>query len=225
MNEDLISIDNFFKKYPLKKYSKKDTIISSGSEIKSVFFVKSGIVRSFYIDEKGSELTINLLKPSSFFPLSTILAGKEIVYDFQAFTDVEINIAPIRETFEFLDRDIDFKNILIKKFSSGLEGYLIRSFFLIKGSAMQKVASTFLMLLGRFGKEERGQLNIDIPITHQDIADLSGITRETASIQIKILENAKFISRKGKKTIVLDLKKLSEKANLGDEINLPDLSF
>jgi CRP/FNR family transcriptional regulator len=226
MNEDLVSIDSFFRRYPLKKYSAKEIILASGNEIRLIYFVRSGIARSFYIDEKGNELTINLLKPFTFFPISTILAGKDIAYDFQAFTNVEVNISPVKDVLEFLEHDNGFKNLLVKNFASGLEGYLLRSFFLIKGSAMQKVASTFLMLLGRFGKEENGKRCIDIPLTHQDIADLSGITRETASIQMGILMKEKLISRRGKTTFILDFKGLSEKAVVGDEDgSLLNISF
>lgn len=225
MNEDLVSIDSFFKRYPLKRYSAKEIILASGNEIRSIFFIRSGIARSFYIDEKGDELTINLLKPFTFFPISTILAGRDTAYDFQAFTNVEVNIAPVKDVLDFLEQDNGFKNLLVKNFASGLEGYLLRSFFLIKGSAMQKVASTFLMLLGRFGKEKNGKRCIDIPLTHQDIADLSGITRETASIQIEILVKEKLISRRGKKTLFLNFKGLSEKAMVGEDGSLLNLSF
>lgn len=225
MNEDLVLIDSFFKKYPLKKYSAKEIILSSGNEIRSIYFIRSGIARSFYIDEKGNELTINLLKPFTFFPISTILAGKETAYDFQAFTKVEANTAPVKDVLDLLESNNGFKNLLVKNFASGLEGYLLRSFFLIKGSAMQKVASTFLMLLGRFGKGDGDKGFIDIPLTHQDIADLAGITRETASIQIGILMKDKMISRKGKKTLILNFKGLSEKAMVGDDGNFLNLSF
>jgi CRP/FNR family cyclic AMP-dependent transcriptional regulator len=225
MNEDAVSINLFFDKYPTKKYSGKETILASGEDIRSVFFIRSGIARSFYIDEKGNELTINLLKPFSFFPMSAILAGKHSVYDFQAFTSTEVKVAPVNEVLKFLEKDSSFKSLLIRNFARGLEGYLIRSFFLIKGSAMQKVASTLLMLLRRFGRELDSEQWIDLPLTHQDIADLSGITRETVSIQIGILEKEKLITRRGKKTKIMDFKALSEKAMTGEDGSLLSLSF
>ncbi len=225
MSEDAISMDPFFDKYPVKRYLEKEMIITSGEDIRSVFFIRSGIARSYYIDEKGDELTINLLKPFAFFPVSAVLAGKNNVYDFQAFTVVEANVVPVADVLEFIEEDSDFKTLLVKNFAVGLEGYLIRSFFLIKGSAMQKVASTFLMLLRRFGKDSEGRQMIELPLTHQDIADLSGITRETASIQIGILEKEKVISRIGKKTKILNFQSLTEKSMLGDDGSLLSLSF
>ncbi len=225
MNEDAISVKKFFDKHPIKNFSVKETILSSGDEIRSIYFIRSGIVRSFYIDEKGSELTINLLKTFSFFPMSAALAERNNAYDFQAFTKVEANVAPVSDALNFLERNSNFKGLLVRNFARGLEGYVIRSFFLIKGSAMQKVASTLLMLLKRFGGESGDKKCIELPLTHQDIADLSGITRETASIQIEILEKERLISRKGRSISILNFDALSEKAMVGEDGNLLNLSF
>ena len=224
MKEDNGSTNKFFSSFPLRKYLKKEIIINAGESVEAVFFLHSGVARSYYVDENGSELTINLFKPLSVFPLTSVIAGKNNSYDFQAFTDIEVNIIPARDALRFLDKDRKFRDMMLQKFASGLEGYLIRSFFLIKGNAMQKVASTLLMLVKRFG----GKMNrdiIDLPLTHQDIADISGTTRETASIQIEKLEKDGAIMRKGRYIIVRDYKKLNERATVGEESNLFNLSF
>lgn len=225
MEEALVSIRDFFEKYPMRVFSRGEIIASSGDEIKSVFYIRSGIARSFYIDENGDELTINLLKPFSFFPLSAVLAGKNNAYDFQAFTKVEVNVSPVNEVLKYLNKNSDFKSVLLKTFSIGLEGYLIRSFFLIKGSATQKVASSLMMLAKRFGGKNGNSIIIDLPLTHQDIANLAGITRETTSIHIEILEKERIISRKGRKTLILDYPGLTQKATIGEDGNLLDFSF
>jgi CRP-like cAMP-binding protein len=225
MNEDAISAKSFFNKYPSKRYKRGEIIMSSGEDIRSVYFISSGVARSFYIDEKGNELTINLLKPLSFFPMSAVLAGRNNTYDFEAFTSMEVNIAPVGEVLNFLEEDENIKKLLVKNFAVGLEGYLIRSFFLIKGTAMQKVASTLMMLERRFNSNKDGKKIIDLPVTHQDIANLAGITRETASIQMGLLKKKKVIMRKNKITGILDFSALSEAASLGEDGSLLNLSF
>lgn len=225
MTEDADTVSRFFGKYPLKRYTAKEIILSSGEDVGSIYYVRSGMVRSYYIDENGSELTLNLLKTATYFPLSTVLAQRSNSYDFEAFTDVEVNVAPVKDALKFLDENGEFKSILIRSFARGLEGYVVRSFFLIKGSAMQKVASSLLLLLKRFGKISDTERFIDLPLTHQDIANFSGITRETASIQIGILEKEKLILRVGRKIQILRVQELSEKASVGDDGILLPLSF
>jgi len=225
MREDRNSLVNFFARYPKKKYDAGEVIISSGGEARYIFFIDKGIVRSFYIDEKGNELTINLFKPLNLFPLSAVLAERGNVYNIQAFTSVEVSFAPVPVVLKHLDENSQLKNRIIRNFAKGLEGYVIRSFFLIKGSASQKVASTFLMLTKRFGKKINRLITINLPLTHQNIADLAGITRETASIQIGLLKKEKIISTQGKRIAILSFSKLSRKASEDDDGILTNLSF
>lgn len=225
MDEDAVIKSDFFDKYPIRTYSKADPIVSPGNSTESVFFIKSGVARSYYIDENGTELTVNLLKPSSIYPLSSILAGKNNIYYLEAFTGVSVYVVPVNDFLEFLKKNNELKYILLKKFSSGLEGYLIRSIFLIRGSAMQKTASTLLLLARRFGQKVGKKIVIDLPLIHQDIADLSGITRETASIQVGILEKAGIISRKGRNISILKRSDLSSITLEDSGGTLQNLSF
>ena len=225
MREDVDSGENYFAKLTPRRFAEGEMILNAGDRLDYLYYVEKGIVRSFYIDEEGNELTINLLKVRGIFPLSSVIAGKENIYDFQAFTDVEVKISRTADFLKYLENNCKLKGILLGRFARGLEGYLVRSFFLIKGSAMQKVASTLIMLSSRFSKNTKDGILIDLPLTHQNIADLAGITRETASIQIEILEKEGLIVRSGRKTKLVNYKSLSEKAMVGEDGALLNLSF
>lgn len=225
MREDVDSGENYFAKLAVRRFAEGEMVLNAGDRLDHLYYVEKGVVRSFYIDEKGNELTINLLKVKGVFPLSSVIAGKDNIYYFQAFTDVEVKITRTDDFLKYLENNCKFKGIILSRFAIGLEGYLVRSFYLIKGSAMQKVASTFIMLVSRFGKKTKDGVLIDLPLTHQNIADLAGITRETASIQIEMLEKERLIVRNGRKTKIINYKSLSKKAMVGEDGSLLNLSF
>jgi CRP/FNR family transcriptional regulator len=225
MREDTNSGENYFAKLTARRFTEGEMILNAGDRLDYLYYVEKGVVRSFYIDEEGNELTINLLKTKGVFPLSSVIAGKDNIYDYQAFTDVEVKITRSSDFLKYLENNCKLKGIILNRFAIGLEGYLVRSFYLIKGSAMQKVASTFIMLASRFGKKTKDGILIDLPLTHQNIADLAGITRETASIQIETLEKEGLIIRSGRKTKIVNSKSLSEKAMVGEDGSLLNLSF
>jgi CRP-like cAMP-binding protein len=225
MREDADSGENFFTKLKARKFMEGEMILNAGDRLDYLYYVEKGIVRSFYIDEEGNELTINLLKVKGIFPLSSVIAGKENIYDFQAFTNVEVKVTRTSDFLKYLENNCTLRGVLLGRFARGLEGYLVRSFFLIKGSAMQKVASTFIMLSSRFGKNTKDGILIDLPLTHQNIADLAGITRETASIQIEMLEKERLITRSRRKTKIINFRSLSDKARIGEDGSLLNLSF
>ncbi|MBY9002309.1 MAG: helix-turn-helix domain-containing protein, partial [Candidatus Heimdallarchaeota archaeon] len=190
------------------KYSKGETILSPEDKINSIYSIKKGFVCSHSINEEGYELTLNIYKPSSFFPIVTALANVDSSYYFKAISNVVLYIAPVDEVIEYLRSDEEVLFDLTKRLSVGLEGFMIRTQFLIRSDARQKIASSLVMMVRRFGLKDGKKVTIQLPQTHADIASLAGVSRETASIELKKLEREKVIERKGKTTIVLNLLKL-----------------
>ncbi|AUC85407.1 Crp/Fnr family transcriptional regulator [Polaribacter sp. ALD11] len=50
-----VEIDEIFSKLTQKTFSKKDYLLKERQVCKSNYFIISGLVRSFYVDDKGSE--------------------------------------------------------------------------------------------------------------------------------------------------------------------------
>ncbi len=66
----------------------------------------------------------------------------------------------------------------------------------------QRVAATLLKLAGRAGRPDNGALVIDMPITRQDLADMTGATVETVSRVISELRRSGVIES-GRKWIAI----------------------
>ena len=75
----------------------------------------------------------------------------------------------------------------------------------------------------RFGKVEAdGEITIMLPLTHQDIADIAGISRETASLAINKLEKKKIITYKKRLIAIKNIETLEEELGLSKkEIKVP----
>ena len=74
-----------------------------------------------------------------------------------------------------------------------------------------------LICAERFGKKVGRDVVIQVPLTHKDIANLVGMTRETVSIEMKKLAHRSLIGYKGKTVTVHDLVKLKDESLLDDE--------
>ena len=48
-------------------------------------------------------------------------------------------------------------------------------------NASQRVKMLFVMLSEKYGKKENGMVLLDLKLTHQDIAEMTGLTRETVT--------------------------------------------
>jgi CRP/FNR family transcriptional regulator len=81
------------------------------------------------------------------------------------------------------------------------------------GDALYRVAYRLVFLSNRFGVKEGKKIIIEVPVTHQIIADTINLARETVSRQIEELEKRKLVSHRGRKIVIEDIAKLRRLIN------------
>ena len=204
-------IADFFAQYPTYTYKKGEILLRPDDEVEEIINIESGYAKSYSINEEGYNLVINIYKPYSFLPITETLAERTNPYFFEAMTDIVVQKAPTKDVHEFIKQDKEVLYDLTRRISSGLEGFMIRTQYLIRSNATQKVTSALVLLARRFGEEiGENQMRILLPQTHADIADMSGCTRETASIELKKLQDDGVISIEKKLITVLDFEELRQ---------------
>lgn len=181
----------------------------------SVFFIKSGFLRVYCISEQGEELTLNILKPHDFFPLTYGMLPTSPYY-LETMTTLELWKSPAEQFIQFVRSDSELYQDLTAQILVKFDSLMTRMEYLVCGNARVKIAATLLVCAKKYGQIMKdNSLLITVPLTHKDIATLIGITRETTSLEMKKLENQGYITRFGK---LIRLVKLAE---LQDETSMP----
>jgi CRP/FNR family transcriptional regulator len=75
-------------------------------------------------------------------------------------------------------------------------------------SARQKVAALLKYLADKTGEVQNGKTRLNLPLTSQEIADMCGLTRETASMQLQRLKKEGVVS--GRRNLTIDDTKLAK---------------
>ena len=203
----------FFLKYKKVSYRKGEYVIQAEEEPAGIFYLKKGFVKMNSIFENGSELTLNIFKPGSFFPMTWALGETKNTYFYQAMTDTQVLKAPKEKVLEFVKNNIDIFYDLVKRILVGFDGLLLSTQHLLYGNSESRVASAILIGAKRFGKVyKNGNVEIKLPLTHQDIAGLAGITRETATLALKKLRKKGIITQQVRKFIVKDMDELEKES-------------
>ncbi|MGA9639144.1 Crp/Fnr family transcriptional regulator [Flavobacterium sp.] len=84
-------IDNLISLSRKRHLEKTDYFVRQGEVCKEVAFILKGSLRSFYISDKGEEVTYCLLFPNNFITAySSYITGQSTVENMQAITPVEI---------------------------------------------------------------------------------------------------------------------------------------
>jgi CRP/FNR family transcriptional regulator, cyclic AMP receptor protein len=185
--------EKFYKQFVIRKYKKGEMLIRADDNPQGIFCLTKGYVRQYTVSKLGFELTINILKPISYFPMVWAVNGTPNLYYFEALTPVEVGRAPREQVVEFIK---DKPTIIFALMSQLLEDYaetLKRLEHLVFSDAYRRVISVLLYIAKHFGIEEKNGVIIHYRFTQQDIATLVGVARETANIELIKLEKAGLI--------------------------------
>src|SRR3989338_687625 len=178
----------FYTQFKPRSYKKGEMLIRSDDDPQGIFCLTKGYVRQYAISRAGIELTLHILKPISYFPMVWAINGTPNVYNFEALTDVEVGRAPKDKVVNFIK---DKPKVIFELMSELLEDYaetLTRVEHLVFSDAYRRVISVLLYIAKHFGDNDGKQIRVGNRFTHQDIATLVGVARETASIEMVKLE-------------------------------------
>ncbi|MEK7472330.1 MAG: Crp/Fnr family transcriptional regulator [Patescibacteria group bacterium] len=75
-------------------------------------------------------------------------------------------------------------------------------------TARGRIVAELLNLAERFGKDGGNEVTINVPVTHQEIADSINMNRETASRALEQLSKEGLVGQKNHLFIIRDLAKL-----------------
>jgi len=184
-----------------RHYNRGHILIYAGDEVNRFFYIKKGYVKVYNITEDGDEHVLLILRDKDLFPLVRDPAQlkSSSLYFYETMTPVELLVIEQKSLMENVRKDLKSSWELLRytsEFSSTLTNRLAQ---LESKKAEDKLENLFAYLIVVCGKLTK--LNaylLDLKLTHQDIASLIGLTRETVSIEMKKLETqGKVINRKG----------------------------
>lgn len=208
-------LHKFFTKGKLLRYKKGETILRSGDLPQGVLFLKSGYARLESISREGKELTLVIYMPGEFFPVVwTFFGERASIYDLEALTNCEIVRVPREELMDLLRINPDVFFDITKHILTRFQLALRRMTYLTFGNSASKLASILLICGREFGVKKSEGIEIQIPLTHKDISNLVGVTRETVSIELKKFDRRGLIGYNNKRIVLKDLNALEQEAIL-----------
>lgn len=195
----------------INHYKKKQRVYAEGNYPHGLYFLNSGKIRTYKINENGKELTIGLFNTGDFFGYNALLENG--TYKESAETMEECEISTIgREDFEILinnNKEVAHKFIkLLAQNVTEKEEQLIN---LAYNSLRKRVADAVISLLRKYKKE--GDPDFLIHISREDLAHIAGTTTESLIRTLSDFKNEKLIEAEAGYVKVLNEKKLLSMLN------------
>lgn len=179
----------FCAKYPLRRIKKDRPLFYQGEIPQGVFFIKSGVVKIYNITTSGEEKIIGYEAEDSLLPTGWLFDRSTVsTYYYDTFTDCDLYSVSKSELLEFIGSDLSVANTLVSEYVSRFIGASMHIHALEQSRARDKLLHIFQYLVLRFGKPvTKTTFKIELRLTHQDIANLVGLTRETVTAEVNKL--------------------------------------
>lgn len=173
-----------------KKFAKGEMILRQGDQPSAVFYIRKGYIKAYDIASDGSEQLVWLAKSGDMVPVESMFSDDNVVpYFYAAFTNVETNVVDKALLLEKLRNNNEALMVSVEALVDRYRHIMSHLNAAQKPRARDKIVHLLYFISMRFShKEYEGVGRVEVPLTHQDFANLVGLARETTTLELRKLK-------------------------------------
>jgi CRP/FNR family transcriptional regulator len=178
----------------VKQFRKNETILYEEDTNEFMYIILMGKVKVVRTTEDGKEIILAMHGSGSFFGEMSLIDGKTTPASVIATEDSLIAIISKKDFFSIVFTHNRVTKNLMEVLCSRLRQSWDTIQLLNFNNASQRTKMLFLMLSNEYGENTPEGTILNIKLTHQDISDMTGLTRETVTRVIDKFQKNKEIS-------------------------------
>jgi CRP-like cAMP-binding protein len=192
----------------LREVKRREVVYLPGDPGASCFVVNGGRIKISKVTRDGKALTLSYCGPSELFGETCLIEGgprEEMAEAMENSMVTEIERADFERLLQtHAPLGYQMTRILAQRrreLENKLETLVFRD-------VTSKLAELLLNLADEYGVEDSRGTLVALKITHQELANLIGSTRETVSLTLSTFKKKKLITTEGRKVIISDAESL-----------------
>ncbi|MCE7936198.1 Crp/Fnr family transcriptional regulator [Candidatus Saccharibacteria bacterium CPR2] len=208
----------FFREGQVRRYGKGQILLYQGEKTNDIFLIKKGYVKVYDITKSGNEKLLMLLGECDILPqIMTFGKNEPLLYFYESHSDVELLALKQSALIDEINKNHETAKIYLRYYINQARILMSRIECLEASVTKVKIGLVLMYLVKAHGKKKlmaKSNISTILPqITHQTIANMAGVTRETASLQMKKLEKEKIIRNNKNKNLEVNCSKLKKLLN------------
>ena len=184
-----------------KWFSRGVTIFQEGESADSLYVLKKGMVRLIFVSDQGRETILRILKPDEVFG-ELFLSEQKRSFTAIATEDSLVTIISQESFVELLSAvptvALNFIRLLSKRLATVERGLAEFS----HTWSYHRLARVLLQLSEKYGEEVPTGTLINVRLTHEDLANLIGTSRETVTTQLSKFTRMGLLKREAGRFVV-----------------------
>lgn len=202
---------------PVAYFQEGELIYGPCQRETTAYLVQQGRVKLYHLDESGKRLTLAILGPGSLFGEMALVGEEHRESSAEALEDVACWVIDREELRARAPRHPRLMIELLKLFVQRMEEVQERLKEMVFKDLETRLARILLYLAQRHGQRSQDRWEITLKITHQEIAELVGGTRENVTMLLNRFEDEGLITKQRYYIAIIDLEGLLKRAALDPE--------
>lgn len=189
-------LHTFFMQHEESNFSKGEIIIHPNSDCEYVYYIQSGLVKSYTLTLHGDEQVQLLYTTHELFPLKCILPNAVNRLYYESVRELVTHRVQKDLFVSYLHSNVAYSFELLEYALIRLDMYTQRIENLEYTFSYQRVVARLLYLAKRFGTrtESADQTECSIEANHSEIANATNTTRETTTRELSKLQKKGLIT-------------------------------
>lgn len=185
-------------------YPKGSVLFVEGEQPRGVFILCSGKAKLTTSSSEGKTLIVKIAEPGEVLGASATILGKAYAISAETLEPSQVNFIKRDDFIRFLNEQAEACMHTVQELSEKYHcaQHEIRSLGLSQTTS-EKLARLLLDWCARSGEETLGGIRLQVLLTHEEVAQMIGTTRETVTRLLSDFKRKKIIAVKGASVFIL----------------------
>lgn len=205
----LSEIEKYAHLFHEQDFKPKEIVFSEGDLGDAIYLLKTGHVRLYRLTEDGKELTLAILGPGDVFGELALFKEPLRQTFAEALEDAHICAASVEDFTRLMSHKPQLTMMVAGEIAKRRSEMETRIAGLAYGSGRAKLIHALRHLAREHGERQAdGKTRIGIRLSHQELAQLIGVSRETCTIELGKLQKSGAVCFDDERYIVADSDRL-----------------
>jgi len=192
--------------YESDKHSKKHVLYSEGKRPRYLYYLRTGKIKTFKVNEEGKEYITNLYGADDYLGYVPLLENSTYSDTAELLEDSEVSLIPKEDFLGAIYNDLNLAGKFIRIITENVREKEERLLNLAYDSLRKRVAKGLVEIHQKFNKEKNNTKQIDI--SREDIAQYVGTATESLIRTLSDFKSEKLLEIKEGKLRIMNLEKL-----------------
>jgi len=190
-----MDIIDYIKSFPVRQFTKDEVLLSADEQTSEILIIREGIVKASSLDEAGRQKLLWIAGRYDIVPTEHLFAHTTTTqYFYTAYCDGSAYVVDKKSFLEKASDDAKVMSQIARGLSEHHDDLLSRLNSVEQSDVRSKILHSLYGICVKFASSDVVHLHeLGLNLTHQDIADMVGATREAASIELKKLRDERLV--------------------------------